>query len=118
MKKELQDALRSLSNNETTCHEILQMLEQTSPEAGTDAVDDNEFNTVAHYSYSATKRGRRSLMKKTLGAAGCRQSTLMHLVPDTHDLDITNCMFTIAIACASARWLRTRHGRVRNPRDV
>ena len=32
-----------------------------------------------------------------MGAAGCRQSVLKHLVPDTLDYDIRNCMFTIVV---------------------
>ena len=32
-----------------------------------------------------------------MGVANCRQSALTHLVPDTHDLDIENCMLTIVV---------------------
>ena len=37
------------------------------------------------------------MKKNVLGAAGYRQSTLNHLLPDTVDHDIRNCMFTLVV---------------------
>ena len=64
-KKELQDAYRSFTNHETTCNEILRVLEQESHEPGTDAIDDGCIHRRCHYNYTTPSRGRRFLEKHT-----------------------------------------------------